>query len=263
MEFHPWVGSGDEFQEVQELGVGVLVVTAVGDLPGSDLEGGEQAGRAVAGVVVSLLGGGPGAQRQDRGGPVQRLDLGFLVDTDDHRLLGRIQVQGDDVTDLGFQLGIGGERERLHPPRLQVPLPPDPGDRGEGDPSWAPSRRLDQCVTPNPGGGASKVATTTATSSCTSGRPGRSASSSPFIPPSTYRFRHVTTRLPGNLQPPGDISVRDPLSSQQHDPGPLHQARRRRRGTQQRRQPFMITITQNHTHHSRRHNPHPRASPSV
>jgi len=45
------VGPGDEFEEVQELGVGVPVVAPVGDFAGGDLKGGEQAGGAVARVM--------------------------------------------------------------------------------------------------------------------------------------------------------------------------------------------------------------------
>jgi len=46
----------------------------------------------------------------------------------------RIHVQPDDVSDLGIEFWVGGELERLLPPWLQVPFPPDPGDGGEGDP---------------------------------------------------------------------------------------------------------------------------------
>ena len=73
---------GDELEEVQELDVGVPVVAGIGDLAGRDLQGCEQAGGAVALVVVGLLLRKPGPQRQDRRGPVQRLDLGLLIDAE-------------------------------------------------------------------------------------------------------------------------------------------------------------------------------------
>jgi len=44
-----------------------------------------------------------------------------------------VQVQPDDIADLGVQLGVGTELEGLHPPRLQVPFAPDPGHRREPD----------------------------------------------------------------------------------------------------------------------------------
>ena len=68
----------DEFEEGQELDVGVARVAGVGgDLAGGDFQRSEQAGGAVADVVVGLLLGDPWAQRQDRLGPIQGLDLGF------------------------------------------------------------------------------------------------------------------------------------------------------------------------------------------
>ncbi len=49
-------------------------------------------------------------------------------------------------------------------------------------PRCLPSNRADQCVTPKDAGGASNVATTTARSSITGGRPDRSRSPSPAMP---------------------------------------------------------------------------------
>jgi IS5 family transposase len=62
----PGVGDGDFFEEFQESLVPVLGVAGVGDLPGGDVEGGEQAGDPVPGVVVGLPLGDPRAHRQDR-----------------------------------------------------------------------------------------------------------------------------------------------------------------------------------------------------
>lgn len=60
--------------------MGVARVAGIGgDLPGGDLQGSEQAGGAVADVVVGLLFGNSLAQRQDRLGAVQGLDLGFCA----------------------------------------------------------------------------------------------------------------------------------------------------------------------------------------
>jgi len=71
------VSPGDELEEVQELDVGVPVVTGVGDLACRDLEGGEQARGAVALVVVGLLLGQARSEREDGSGSVQCLDLSF------------------------------------------------------------------------------------------------------------------------------------------------------------------------------------------
>ncbi len=67
----PGVGAGDSLEERQELDVRVLLLAAVGDQAGRDLQPGEQCRCAVADVVARLLLGHPGADRQDRGGAVR------------------------------------------------------------------------------------------------------------------------------------------------------------------------------------------------
>ena len=80
-------------------------------------------------VVVGAPLGLPGLHRQRLLGPVQRLDLGLLVDAEHDRVLRRVQVQPDHVGDLGDQLRVGGELERLRPPRLHPVMPPGPQHR--------------------------------------------------------------------------------------------------------------------------------------
>ena len=65
-----------------------------------DAEGGEQAGDAVAGVVMGAPLGHAGHHREHRLGPVQGLDLGLLVHAEHHGLLRRVVVEADDVDDL-------------------------------------------------------------------------------------------------------------------------------------------------------------------
>jgi hypothetical protein len=45
-----------------------------------------------------------------------------------------MQVQADDVADLGFQLRVGGELEGLGPPWLEVVLGPHPRHGVVADP---------------------------------------------------------------------------------------------------------------------------------
>ena len=73
MQRHPRIGLGDLFEERQELGVVSSRMAPVGDLAGRHLQGREQGGSAMAHVVVGGFLGQPGADRQDRRGPVQRL----------------------------------------------------------------------------------------------------------------------------------------------------------------------------------------------
>ncbi len=108
---------------------------------------------------------------------IQCLHLRFLVDAQHNRRLRRVHIQPDHIADLHVQLRIGGELERLPPPRLQVPLPPDPRHRGERDPRGSANSRADQCLTPRCSGGGVSVSTTTAASSMTRGRPERARSS--------------------------------------------------------------------------------------
>jgi hypothetical protein len=48
-------------------------------------------------------------QGQARLSAVQGLDLGLLIDTEDHGVGGRIDIQADDVADLGGELLIVGK----------------------------------------------------------------------------------------------------------------------------------------------------------
>jgi hypothetical protein len=68
--------------------------------------------------------------RQDRRSALQRLNLGLLVAAQHHRALRRVQVDADDVDDLGLQLGVDGEPERPGPPALDPMGAPRLGDRG-------------------------------------------------------------------------------------------------------------------------------------
>ena len=109
-----WMCLGDAFEEGEDFDVGVARVAGVGgDFSGGDLECGEQAGGAVADVVVGLLRGDALAQRQNRLGAIQGLALGLLVNAGHDRARGRIQKEPDHVAQLGLQLGVGGELEGL------------------------------------------------------------------------------------------------------------------------------------------------------
>jgi hypothetical protein len=61
--------------------------------------------------------------------------------------------------------------------------------------------------------------------------------------------------LPGGADPSGDLSVRHAFRGQQHDPGLLHQTRRRSGRLQQPRQSLPISITKHDPHCTRRHTP--------
>ena len=128
------VGAGDVFEESQKLLMAVAVLADAGDLAGGDVQRSEEGRGAVADVVVGVPLGAVRLHRQHRLGAVQRLDLAFLIDAQHDRVLGWVQIQADDVVDLGDQFGVGGEFERLGPPRLDPVLAPGLGHRRETDP---------------------------------------------------------------------------------------------------------------------------------
>ena len=99
------VGPGDLLEEREELLVAVPGLARADHVAGGDRQRGEQRGGAVPFVVVGAPLGQPGLHRQHRRGPVQRLDLAFLIHADHHRVVRRRQVQPDVVADLGFQFG--------------------------------------------------------------------------------------------------------------------------------------------------------------
>ena len=57
--------------------------------------------------------------RQPRLGPVERLDLRLLIDRQHHGVLGRIDIEADDILNLGGKLRIVRQLEGLHPVGFQ------------------------------------------------------------------------------------------------------------------------------------------------
>ena len=78
----------DGLEELQPFLMPVPRHALADDHAGQHVQRGEQGGRAMAFVVVGLLLGYALAQRQNRLGPIQGLDLGFLVDADYNRARG-------------------------------------------------------------------------------------------------------------------------------------------------------------------------------
>jgi hypothetical protein len=119
----------EDVQEPQEVGPGVSCAALADDRSGSDFQRGVQTGQSIARVVMSLPGWKAWAERQNRLRPVQRLDLGLLVDTQDDGVGRWVHVEADHIVDLLFGVGIRGELERLDPMGLQVMSLPDSVDR--------------------------------------------------------------------------------------------------------------------------------------
>jgi hypothetical protein len=83
----------------------VALHTAPDDLALEDIEGGEQRGGAVALVIMGHGGAAPLLDRQSGLRAVERLDLTFLVDAENHGMSRRIDVEADDILHLSANLG--------------------------------------------------------------------------------------------------------------------------------------------------------------
>ena len=75
------------------------------DLPVMDVQRGEQVGGAVAHVLAVAAGGLAGGWKRVRAGGLARGDRGLLVDRDDDRVAGRVEVQSADLGRLGVEVG--------------------------------------------------------------------------------------------------------------------------------------------------------------
>lgn len=124
VQFGFGVGAGDLFEEREELLVPVPGFAGRGDLPGRDLQRREQGAGAVPDVVVGPPLRETRLHRQHRSGPVQRLDLGLLVDAQHNRVLRRGEVEPAHVGDLHVRQAL--RREQHDPRPLRQPRP----DRG-------------------------------------------------------------------------------------------------------------------------------------
>jgi hypothetical protein len=117
----------DRLQELVELDRAVSLVQGADHLARGEIQRRVQARGAVALVVMGRALRRAGQHRQDRPGPIQRLNLRFFIHAQHRRALGRVQVQATDVVDLLDELRVGGELELLLTVRLQrerLPRPP-------------------------------------------------------------------------------------------------------------------------------------------
>src|SRR5438105_4254738 len=94
-------------------------------LSGLHVERGEERRGAVANVVMRVTLDLAGTERKRGLRPIERLDLGLLVDAQDHGVLGWIEVEAGDVADLLDEERVGRELERLPEVWLQPERAPD------------------------------------------------------------------------------------------------------------------------------------------
>lgn len=90
------------------------------DLARLDVESGEEGSCTVAGVIVGDAFDIPQAQGKIGLKSLQGLDLTLLVNAEDEGVIGRIEIEPDDVTHLLDEERIGGESEAFRPVGLNA-----------------------------------------------------------------------------------------------------------------------------------------------
>src|SRR5215472_5752275 len=102
-------------------------------LPSSTLRGGEQGGGAMPFVIVGHGLTAGGLDRQTRLAAVEGLYLALLVEREHDGVGRRIDIEADDVDELGGKAGISRVLEGTQPMRLQFVRPPDALYRAQRD----------------------------------------------------------------------------------------------------------------------------------
>lgn len=120
-------------EKADELLMPMTLHTFSDDFSFQHVESGKQGRGAVAFVVVGHGSAPAWLQRQTRLSAVERLDLAFLVHRQDDGVGRRINVQADDVSDLGGKLRIVGQFKLTPAVRLQAVGTPDALDRTDAD----------------------------------------------------------------------------------------------------------------------------------
>ena len=88
-------------------------------------ERGEQGGGAVPLVIVCHGLAAPGLDRQSRLGAVERLHLALFVKREHHSMGRRIDMEADNVGEVGGKARIARALEGAHPVRPELVCPPD------------------------------------------------------------------------------------------------------------------------------------------
>ena len=115
----------DGIEKPDKLLMPVMLHAAANDLALQHVERGKQGGCAVPLVIVGHRPATPALQRQPRLRAIKRLDLRPLVERQDERMRRRIDIETDNIAQLGAELRIAGQLELAHPMRLQPVRAPD------------------------------------------------------------------------------------------------------------------------------------------
>src|SRR5215475_12012972 len=131
----------DDVQEADELLMAVALHALADDLALEDIESREQRGRAMTLVIMGHGAGASRLHRQARLGAIKGLDLALLIDRQDNGVVGRVDIEADDVMQLGRELRVVRQLELPDPVRLEAMGTPDPLHRADADPDRLRHRR--------------------------------------------------------------------------------------------------------------------------
>ena len=219
----------DPAQESQELLRPVAWHAFPDDEARLHVQRGEERGGAVALVVVGHRGSAPFLERQPGLGPVERLDLGLLIDAEHDRTVRWIEVEADDLGDLLLEHRVVRDLEPLHDMRLQPGIGPDAPHARRRDahrlghrraaPVRGVVRRLlhglrDHLQPDLPG-----KRRHTRGSRLVALEPRHAFIEIPLLPTPDRRLRHA--------RPPHDLNGPHAISCRKHDPGPPNELARR------------------------------------
>jgi hypothetical protein len=101
--FGRWRLPIDLLEELQPLLVAVPRHAATDDLTVQSTHGRKQRRGAIALVVVRHRATATPLHRQARLGPIESLDLALLIDTQDEGVLGRVEIERDDILSLNVR----------------------------------------------------------------------------------------------------------------------------------------------------------------
>ena len=100
-------------EEAQKLLVAMPRLALGDDLAGGHVQGGKDGRGTVTDVAMRDAFDVSEPEGQERLGSLERLGLALLVDAEHHRVVGRVEVESDDIADLPGEERIGGELEVL------------------------------------------------------------------------------------------------------------------------------------------------------
>src|SRR5665213_1308391 len=109
-----WIGGNDAVHELKELDATAALLMRGGHRPSGDFECGKQRRSAVPLIVVALAGQGAAVrQLQIALRPLQRLDGGLFIDTDDNGILRRGAIEANKPRSFGGKFRVVALAPRL------------------------------------------------------------------------------------------------------------------------------------------------------